>query len=133
MADGLPLAAGYGVIVLVAWVTRRLHRAGKSWATLPVLPAALVAVLLTWVDWQAWSALLAPDASGQGAAVFAILCLQAMVGGIALLMAGYLGWRALKGLLSERRNNTLDLTCLFLGYTGGQGLVGTLFVRAIGA
>jgi cytochrome c oxidase subunit I+III len=133
MAEGLPIAIGYGGIVLAAWATRRLHRAGKSWATLPVLPGALAAVLLTWFDWRAWSELLPPDASGQGAAVFAILCLQAMVGGIALLMAGNLGWRSLKGLISDRRNNTLDLTCLFLGYTGGQGLVGTLFVRAIGA
>ena len=133
LAQGLPIAAGYGLIVLAAWATRRLHLAGKSWATLPVAPAALAAVLLTWVDWRAWASLLQPDASGQGAAVFAILCLQAMVGAIALLMAGYLAWRVAKGLVTKRRNNTLDLTCLFLAYTGVQGLVGTLFVRAIGA
>lgn len=39
------------------------------------------------IDWGAWSEVLAPHASGQGAAVFAILTLQATVQPIALKMA----------------------------------------------
>ena len=133
LTEGLPLAAGYAAVVSAAWVTRRLHRAGRSWAAVPALVGAAAAVILTWLDWSAWSALLRPDASGQSATVFAILSLQAAVGAVAVLMACYLGWRAAKGLVSEVRSNTLDLTCLFLAYTGAQGLVGTVFTRAIGA
>ncbi|MCW1430241.1 cbb3-type cytochrome c oxidase subunit I [Novosphingobium sp. JCM 18896] len=133
LTEGLAIAAGYVGVVFAAWATRRLHRRGNSWATIPVILAAVAALLLTWLDARAWLALLPPDTSGQSAAVNAILCLQAMVGAIAVLMAGYLGWRAVKNLVSQTRNNTLDLTCLFVGYAGAQGLVGTLFARAIGA
>lgn len=133
LADALPIALGYGAVVAAAIVTRWLHRRGRWWAAIPVVLAAIAAPVLIWLDWRAWIAILTPDTSGQGATVFAILALQGTIGTIALLMALYLGWRALRGLVTPMRNNTLDLTCLFLGYTGAQGLTGTLFARAIGA
>ncbi|RZJ94263.1 MAG: cytochrome ubiquinol oxidase subunit I, partial [Novosphingobium sp.] len=133
LTEGMGIVAGYAGVMLAAWATRRLHLGGKSWASIPVLLGALATLGLTWLDASAWFALLPPDTSGQSAAVNAILCLQAMVGAIAMLMAAYLGWRAVKGLISATRNNTLDLTCLFVGYAGAQGLVGTIFTRAIGA
>ena len=133
VTGALPTAMGYGAVIVAAVATRWLHRHARGWATVPVMIAAVTAPVLTWLDWRAWATIVEPDTSGQGAAVFAILTLQAMVGAIALLMALYLGWRVLRGLITPVRNNTLDLTCLFLGYAGAQGLAGTLFVRAIGA
>ena len=133
LVAGLPIASGYLAVILAALVTRRLHRREHSWATVPVLLAASALPALTWIDWRAWTAVLAPAASGQSAAAFAILALQASVGAIALLMALYLGWRVLRRLVTPLRNNTLDLTCLFVGYAGAQGLAGTVFARAIGA
>ncbi|MFC0205857.1 cbb3-type cytochrome c oxidase subunit I [Novosphingobium soli] len=132
-AEGLPIALGYLLVIAAAWGTRLLHRRGFDLAVAPALLAALAVPGLIWLDARAWLAILAPQSSGQAASVFALLALQAMVAGIALLMALYLGWRRLRGAVTARRNTTLDLTCLFLGYTGAQGLVGTLFARAIGA
>jgi cytochrome c oxidase subunit I+III len=133
LGQGLLIATGYLAVLLAAVATRRLHRHGVNWAAAPVILAPMAALALTWFDWGAWSAVLSPDASGQGAAVFALLALQATVGAVALLIALYLGWRVLRGLVVPVANNTLDLTCLFVGYAGAQGLVGTLFARAIGA
>lgn len=132
-AEALPIALGYGTVIAAALASRWLHRLGKSWAAVPVIAAAVAAPLLIWLGWWTWATTLAPDASGQSAAVFVILALQATVSAIALLIAAYLGWRVLRGLVVPVRNNTVDLTCLFLGYSGAQGMVGTLFVRAIGA
>ncbi len=133
LAEGLPLALGYATAILAAVATRVLHRRGRSAAVLPVIIAALGVPVLTWLDWQAWAAVLAPQASGQAAAAFAILALQGTVAGIGVLMALYLAWRAWRDLVTPIRNNTLDLVCLFVGYVGAQGLVGTLFARAVGA
>jgi cytochrome c oxidase subunit I+III len=133
LGQGLLIASGYLAVLLGAVATRRLHRNGASWAVVPVILAPMAALALTWFDWGVWSAVLAPDASGQGAAVFALLALQATVGAVALLIALFLGWRVMRGLVVPVANNTLDLTCLFVGYAGAQGLIGTLFARAIGA
>jgi len=133
LGEVVPLAAGYAAVIAAAWATRFLHAHGQGWSAIPVSLAAIVAVALTWIDVQAWSAILSPDSSGQGATVFAIHCLQAGVGAVAVLIASYLGWRVLAGRITPLRNNTVDLTCLFVGYTGAQGLVGSVFVRAIGA
>jgi cytochrome c oxidase subunit I+III len=133
MVEALPIALGYLAVIAAAWGTRELHRIGLSWAILTALAAATVSPVLLWLDVGAWSAVTAPDAGGQGAAVFALFSLQGMVAGIAVLMAFYLSWRQLRRVVTARRNNTLDLTCLFIAYTGAQGLVGTLFARAIGA
>ena len=48
-------------------------------------------------------------------------------------MAAYCALRAARGLVSQPRNNSIDLTVLFLGYTAAQGLVGAIFGRLIGA
>ena len=133
LGGGAPIALGYGLVVAAAAASRWLHRIGKGWAVVPVLLAGVATPLLTLLDIRLWSAVLAPDASGQGAAVFAILSLQGTVAAIGLLFAAYLGWRALRGLITPTRNSTLDLACLFIGYCGAQGLVGTLFTRAVGA
>jgi cytochrome c oxidase subunit I+III len=47
-------------------------------------------------------------------------------------MAAFCAARALRGLVSLPRNNSVDLTMLFLAYTAVQGLVAALFGRAFG-
>ncbi|NML08000.1 cbb3-type cytochrome c oxidase subunit I [Sphingomonas sp. G-3-2-10] len=132
LLEGLPLAAGHALVAVAALATRWLHRRGMNLAWTLTFVAALVGIGIVAIDLQAWLAILSPDASGQAAAVFAILSLQVMVAAIAVLMAFYLAWRAIKGLVTPERNNTLDLACLFLAYAGAQGAVGSVFVRAIG-
>ena len=133
LAQGVPIAIGYVLVLAAAWSARWLHRLGKAWAPLPLLVAAVAGPVLTWLDGRAWAAVLSPETSGQGAVAFALIALQAQVEAIGLVIAFYLGWRALRGLITPLRNSTLDIACLFVAYTGGQGLVGTLFARAIGA
>jgi cytochrome c oxidase subunit I+III len=133
LSGSVPLALGYVAIVIAAGATRLLHRRGAVWAIVPVIAAAALAPVLLWLDIGVWLNTLAPDASGQGAAVYALLTLQGMIVGIAALMALYLGWRKVRGLIVDGASNTLDLVCMFTAYAGAQGLVATLFARAIGA
>ena len=99
----------------------------------PWLMAAIGAGLLvaaTWWDWTGWSAAgLAPDASGQGATVFALLSFQACTVAIAVIMALYLGYRSGKGLLVAPASVTLDTVVRFIGFTAMQGLAILLVVR----
>jgi cytochrome c oxidase subunit I+III len=87
-----------------------------------------------WLDHMNWAQTgLAPQASGQGATIYALQALEAAAVAIGLLMAGYCAARAIRGLVSQPRNSSIDLTMLFLAYTAVQGLIGAGFGRLIGA
>ncbi len=89
--------------------------------------AALATAALT--GFLAWRAAgLDPTVSGQGATVYALLSLQAVLAAIATLMAIYVVARALSGHLSARRPTTLHTVGLFLGYVAAQGLIGAVLV-----
>ena len=48
-------------------------------------------------------------------------------------MALYCAARAVRGLVPQPRNNSIDLTMLFLVYTAAQGVTGALVSRLVGA
>ena len=81
------------------------------------------------MDFAAWAAVLVPSESGQGAAVHAILSLQAVLSAIGVLMALYVAARAVAGLLNRPASSALDVTSLFLAYAGTQGLIGATMIR----
>ena len=76
-----------------------------------------------------WSACLRPDASGQGATVFAILSWQGVMLAVSVIMAGYIVARAVAGLLNSARTSTVDVSALFLGFVAVQGALGAAIVR----
>ena len=96
--------------------------------------AAAAAASALWLDFRGWRALgLEAGASGQGAVIYALQALQACAVAIAVLMVCYCAARRARGLITQPRNNSIDLVVLFLGYTAVQGLVGAIVGRAIGA
>ena len=124
----------YGLAFLLALAGRGAlrWRPSASAALLSVSAAASATAL--WFDYRGWAQTgLVPQATGQGAAIFALQALAACAVAIGLLMAAYCALRAARGLVSQPRNNSIDLTVLFLGYTAAQGLVGAIFGRLIGA
>ena len=134
LASALPVVALGAVSLLGALAARPLlcRRPGLSVASLIVSATAAGGAL--WCDFAGWRASdLLPQASGQGAAVYALHALQACAVAIGALMAGYCTARAVRGLVTQPRNNSIDLALMFLAFTAVQGIVGALFGRAIGA
>ena len=85
------------------------------------------------VDIAFWHASgLRPEASGQGAIVYMLLTLTALLAFIGLLMAGYISARNSRGTIARPRNNSLDLCVLFVTYAAGQGALTTILPRALG-
>jgi len=70
------------------------------------LSSASALVLGVGADRWSWIASdLRPDASGQGATVYALLGLEAMLAAIGLLMAGYISARNSRDMIVRPRNN----------------------------
>ncbi|WP_448140549.1 cbb3-type cytochrome c oxidase subunit I [Sphingopyxis fribergensis] len=129
----LPVALLYGTALVAALAARRLLPRGAGGSAGLLLFSVLAAGVALWLDWSSWRASgLVPQASGQGATIYALQALQAFAVGTGLLMAAFCAARALRGLVSLPRNNSVDLTMLFLAYTAVQGLVAALFGRAFG-
>jgi cytochrome c oxidase subunit I+III len=129
----LPVALLYGTALVAALAARRLLPRGAGRSAGLLLFSVLAAGVALWLDWSSWRASgLVPQASGQGATIYALQALQAFAVGTGLLMAAFCAARALRGLVSLPRNNSVDLTMLFLAYTAVQGLVAALFGRAFG-
>ncbi len=106
------------------------ERAPVWWPVTLVLIAGALLVGACWADYVSWGhAGLAPDASGQGATVFAFIGLQAILTGICALMALYLAFRNARGLVTQPRNNSFDLVVLFMLYTAAEGIVSSALVR----
>ena len=82
------------------------------------------------LDLWAWIASgLRPDASGQGATVYALLALEGILVAIGALMAAYLSARNARGLIVRPRNNSMDLIVLFLVYAAGEGALTAILTR----
>ncbi|RAK52188.1 cytochrome c oxidase subunit I [Phenylobacterium deserti] len=127
------LLAAYVVAGLAALAAGRTARAprGAAVATTLLIGLAAVAVVLAWgLDiWSWWAAGLRPDASGQGATVFAIVSWQGFMLSVTLLMAGYVAARAAYGHLKRERTSTVDVVVLFITYVATQGAIGSAVVR----
>ncbi len=124
------LAAGAALWsrVMLAREATRLWTPGLLFLVGAVALAAAVGTDIAF--WQASG--LKPDASGQGAIVYMLLTLQALLAFIGLLMAGYISARNSRGMIVRPRNNSLDLCVLFVVYAAGQGALTTVLTRAIG-
>lgn len=133
IGTALPVALLYGAALVAALAARRLLPRGAGGSSGLLLFSVIAAGVALWLDWSSWRASgLVPEASGQGATIYALHALQAFATGTGLLMAAFCAARALRGLVSLPRNNSVDLTMLFLAYTAVQGLVAALFGRAFG-
>lgn len=124
-------AGGYAVSAVMAGAAGALARRVGPWAAALAIglaaafaAAAFAADIASW-----WAAGLRPDASGQGATVFALLSLQGVLLSVTLLMAGYLALRTACGLVSRTRVSSVDLVGLFAGYVGAQGAAAAVLVR----
>ena len=129
----LPILVGYGGAAALAMLARRLLAREKTtlW-TPPTLMsfAALGLLCAVLIEFRSWNAAgLDPQLSGQGAMVYAFVSLQALVTAVAVLMTAYLAARNSRGLVTRPRNNTFDLTTIFLVYAAAQGTIGTLLAR----
>jgi cytochrome c oxidase subunit I+III len=127
------IVAGYVLAIALCVAAGRLADRGAKG---PILAAGLcsMALLAAGAAFAAdvgswWSAGLRPDASGQGATVFALLSLQGLLLAVGVLMAAYLAVRAATRLLRPDRLSTADLCLLFVGAFSAQGALGTLLVR----
>ncbi|MEE2850547.1 MAG: cytochrome ubiquinol oxidase subunit I, partial [Pseudomonadota bacterium] len=76
-----------------------------------------------------WSSGLRPDASSQGATVYALLAWQGTFVGISLLMGPFVLLRWLCGLVSSRHPATFEVVALFVAFTAVQGAATTLLIR----
>ncbi len=122
-------AAAAGLALFARYM---LARAGTELWTPGVLFVCAVTALVAGIGVDMWSWMesgLRPDASGQGATVYALLSLEAVLTGIAVLMAAYISARNARGLIVRPRNNSLDLCVLFTVYAAGQGAVTAVLAR----
>ena len=95
--------------------------------------AAIALAVAIGADIWLWDASgLRPDASGQGAIVYALLSLEAVLAAIGLLMAGYISARNSRGMIVRPRNNSLDLCVIFVTYAAAQGALTAILTRALG-
>jgi len=129
----LPIIVCCGLAVLLALLGRRmLAREGtERWtpAVLVLLSAASLTIGFG-IDFWSWRGTgLAPDASGQGATVYAFLSLQGILTAISVMMALYLAARNSRGLIVRPRNNSFDLVMLFHIYTAAEGSLSAALVR----
>jgi cytochrome c oxidase subunit I+III len=129
----LPLLLGYGGTAGLAILSRWLLAREKSTLWTPPTVLLCGAALLTATmlgDWQGWLTFgLAPELSGQGATISAFLVLAGMLTSISVLMALYIAARTSRGLLTKPRNNSFDLTVIFLVYTASQAALSAMLVR----
>ena len=133
LGDAVLISLLYGVAFAAALAARPLLRRGPTWPVLLFLVSTLASGIALWLDWDGWNATgLGPEASGQGAVIYALQALEAFALAIGALMMAYCAARAGRGLITLPRNNTIDLTMLFLAYCAAQGITGALFGRAFG-
>jgi cytochrome c oxidase subunit I+III len=129
----IPILGGYAAAAGLALLGRHLLARKKStkWSppTQILLAAAALGGAFT-ADFGSWRLHgLDPELSAQGALVMAFLVEQAQLLAVSVLMALYLAARTSSGLLSRPRNNSFDLTVLFIVYTAAQGSLSALLTR----
>lgn len=132
---GAILSIALYIAALAAALAARPVLQRHSGASIGLLLASVAAALLAlWLDHRAWMAFgLLPQDSGQGAVVYALQALTAVVLAVGLIMALFCALRWLRGLVTQPVNNSVDLTMLFLLFAASQGLIGAIFSRLIGA
>ncbi|HWW58540.1 MAG TPA: cbb3-type cytochrome c oxidase subunit I [Sphingopyxis sp.] len=134
LGEAISILGLYAVAIGLALTARACLRRSPFWSVFALLLSAAVSSAALGMDYVSWSSSeLGPTASGQGAVVYALLALQACAAAIAILMALYCAARAVRGLVPQPRNNSIDLTMLFLVYTAAQGVTGALVSRLVGA
>ena len=128
----LILAASAAALGL-GWATRKTLQRPNGDKGVPstlILFAAAALVAAFAADWWSWrEAGLRPDASGQGATVYAFIGLQGCMVAISALMATYTAFRGARGLMTAPRNNSVDLAVLFIAYTAAQQAISASLVR----
>lgn len=132
LLPGLALLAGSAGLAYAARpALARLRRGSGASAALMLLSmACLVAALaLDLRDW--WQAGLRGDASGQAAAVYAMLAWHGAVVAAVLLSALYYAARWLRGLAPGPANKTLEALRLLFLYAALEGMAGLLLPRLL--
>ena len=140
-----PAPAGHLAIILPAYLAaaglallsrRMLAREKTEHWTPGVLYLCAAAALAAGVGADMWSWIgsgLVPEASGQGATVYALLSLEVLLVGVGVLMACYLCARNSRGMIVRPRNNSLDLCVLWVVYAAAQGSMTGVLTRLVGA
>ena len=132
-AVALPLYASAAGLALWSRVMLAREKTRLRTPGVLFLCAALALTGAVGADIAFWQASgLRPDASGQGAIIYMLLTLVALLAFIGLLMAGYISARNSRGMIVRPRNNSLDLCVLFITYAAGQGALTTVLTRAFG-
>ncbi len=139
-----PAPAGHLAIILPAYLAaaglallsrRMLAREKTEHWTPGVLYLCAAAALAAGVGADMWSWIgsgLVPEASGQGATVYALLSLEVLLVGVGVLMACYLCARNSRGMIVRPRNNSLDLCVLWVVYAAAQGAMTGVLTRLVG-
>ncbi|HAC01430.1 MAG TPA: cytochrome ubiquinol oxidase subunit I, partial [Brevundimonas sp.] len=111
-------------------VLRRAGRGAETLATALLVVSAVAAAAAVGLELRAWwFAGLKPDATSQGAAVFALLGWAGAFSAIGALMGLYILLRRAFRRLSADRPSTVDLISLFMTYTAGQAAMVLLLIR----
>lgn len=132
----LAVLPAYGAAAGLALLSRHMlaREATRLWTPgVLFLCAALASAGAIAIDLWSWlHSGLGPSDSGQGATVYALLSLVAVLSAIGLLMAAYLSARNSRGMIVWPKNNSLDLCVLFVTYAAGQGALTAILTRAFG-
>ena len=129
----VPILVGHGSGAGLALLARFMlaREATQLWTPGVLICCAAATLLFGFtVDCVTWYGHgLSPTASGQGAIVYAFQSLQGILVFICLLMAGYMSARNSRALIVRPRNNSMDLTVMFMCYTAAQGIIAALLAR----
>jgi cytochrome c oxidase subunit I+III len=125
------LLAVAGVCALAAPRAVRMARDGAvSVATGLLVLASAGVIAASIVEGRAWwTTGLQPDASSQGASVYALLSWAGTFAAIGGLMGLYVVLRQVFGRLAAERPSTVDVIGLFLAFTAAQSIGVILLVR----
>ncbi|RYG34933.1 MAG: cytochrome ubiquinol oxidase subunit I, partial [Burkholderiales bacterium] len=120
--------AGSGVVAAsVAYAARSRSVPAAVLATIVAAGCLIAAGLIDGLSW--WDAGLRPQTDAHAALVYAFISWQGVFVAVAVMMALYAIARLATGLLVPQRPMTLEITSLFLIYTGVQGAIGTALTR----
>jgi cytochrome c oxidase subunit I+III len=119
---------------LLAWAALRALALDRPRSGVIAAVLMLLAGLAIGAGWAVeasawWGAGLRPQASGQGATVFALIAWQGMFAALCAIMAVFALMRWIFGLLSARRPATYQLIALFIGFSAAQGTAAALLTH----
>jgi cytochrome c oxidase subunit I+III len=127
----LLLGASAGLAYAARPVMARLERGSGAGALM--LTLSMLCLVAAWgvdvIDW--WDAGLRGEASGQGAAVYAMLAWHGVIVVAVVLSTFYYLARWLRGLAPRPANNTLEALRIFFIYAALEGGAGLLLPRVV--